>query len=141
MWRSLRQTIIQQIYDDFPDDAYYDRYFPVKWLLKLSDMTLKTFIEENDEVWDDIPEHLLRFKRENPDAIIDPDMPPAREVVKAIRFLKQQHLPGSLLGEWQLPLPDLEVFRPPMMFPTHLKSRLGPNSAADGVSSGGGNGV
>jgi hypothetical protein len=75
---------------------------------------------DDDEMWttvEDIPEHLLRYRREQPHAVVDPDYPPPRELVKAIRFLKQEHLPGSLLGEWQFDVPDLEVFRLPMMFP------------------------
>jgi len=76
-------------------------------------------MEENNHVWndDEIPEHLQRLKRMNPDAAIDPEMSPEAGVVRAIKFLKQQHLPGSLLGEWQMPLPNVEVFRTPTMFP------------------------
>lgn len=98
-------------------------YHPVKWLLGLSNMTLKTIMEENDRVWDEIPEHLLRLKRENPGIVLDEDTPPERAIVIAIKFLKQNHLPGSLLGRWQMPLPDIEVFQSPVMIPSSKKLR------------------
>ena len=81
-------------------------------------------MEENSQVWtvdDEIPLHMRQHKRLYPNDIIDPDEPPAREKVKAIKFLMQSHLPGSFLGEWQYPLPSVEVFRPPIMFPAHLR--------------------
>ncbi|KAH8725679.1 hypothetical protein GQ44DRAFT_796839 [Phaeosphaeriaceae sp. PMI808] len=121
LWPSLRQTIIDQIHDDPSARGFYDPYHTVKWLIGLSGINLKTIMDENDEVWidiNDVPEHLLRFKRENPDVVLDPDTPPALEVVKAIRYLKQKHFPGSLLGSWQMPLPDLEAFIPPYLATT-----------------------
>lgn len=84
-------------------------------------MALKTTIEDNDRVWDTIPEHLRRMKRENPALVLDEDTPPERAIVQAIKFLKQNHLPGSLLGRWQMPLPEIEVFRAPVMIPSSKK--------------------
>jgi len=69
-------------------------------------------IAENGKVWNSTPIYLLEYKRHHPDDPIDPDMPPAREIVKAIRFLRQHHLAGNLLGEWQMPLPPAKVCRP-----------------------------
>jgi hypothetical protein len=112
-------------------------YHSVKWLLGLSNMTLKTIMEENDRVWDEIPEHLLRLKRENPGIVLDEDTPPERAIVIAIKFLKQNHLPGSLLGRWQMPLPDIEVFHSPVMIPWSKKLRV----RAKGVVHIGGTGV
>ncbi|CAO2653637.1 Nn.00g030480.m01.CDS01 [Neocucurbitaria sp. VM-36] len=114
LWPSLRQTIIEQTCDDFPPGTYYDSYHPVKCLLGLSQSEFKTIQDENCQVWnveDDIPRYLLEFRRLHLNEIIDPDTPPEREVVKAIRFLRQELLPGSLLGEWQFPLPSIEAFQ------------------------------
>ncbi|KAJ4364580.1 hypothetical protein N0V83_009176 [Neocucurbitaria cava] len=111
LWPSLRQTIIEQIRDDFQPGTYYDSYHPVRCLLGLSQPAFKKIFDENSKVWlieEDVPMYLREFKRLHPDDIIDPDMPPEREVVKAIRFLGQEHLPGSLLGEWQFPFPSIE---------------------------------
>jgi hypothetical protein len=133
LWPSLRQTIIEEIHKNFPEGAFYDSYLPVKTILELSNSTLKSIMEENAKIWnveDEIPGYLLRYKRENPEVAIDPDDPPPQEVVRAIKYLKQMHLPGTLLGEWQFPLPDLEVFRPPMMFPAAFKSRLESHNSA-----------
>jgi hypothetical protein len=77
---------------------------------------------ENQLVWsdDEVPIYFQEYRRRHPTAIIDPDEPPPAELVKAIRFLKQESLPGSLLGEWQelKKLPSIEVFIPPIMFPS-----------------------
>jgi hypothetical protein len=72
-------------------------------------MTLLAITNENDEAWDEIPTHLAKLKEEHPDDPIDPELPPQRRIVQAIRFLKQEHLPGSLLGKWQFPIPHVEV--------------------------------
>lgn len=80
-------------------------------------------MSENAEVWetgDDIPAYYRELRIKHPNMIIDPDEPPPAEVVKAIRFLKQQSLPGGLLGEWHA-LPPIEVFRPPVMFQHPIK--------------------
>lgn len=111
LWPSLRQAIIEQIRDDFQPGTYYDSYHPVRCLLGLSQSAFKKILDENSKVWnieDDVPLYLREFKRLHPDDVIDPDMPPERELVKAIRFLRQEHLPGSLLGEWQFPFPSIE---------------------------------
>jgi hypothetical protein len=87
-------------------------------------------MNDNSAIWTEtgeIPEHLLRTKRAYPNKIIDPEEPPQAEIVKAIKYLKQVHLPGSLLGKWQFPLPDIEVFRPPMMFPAPPRPAFGHN--------------
>lgn len=76
-------------------------------------------MDKNSEVWTvdaDIPTHIQLRKRRHPQDIINPDEPPQREVVKAIKFLKQNNLPGSLLGEWQYPLPSIEVIQTPLVF-------------------------
>ena len=79
---------------------------------------------EDSKPWNDqdgLPRHLMEYKRLHPDAIIDPEMPPESARVQAIKFLKLRHLPGSLLGEWQYPLPSIEVLRPPTMFPPPVR--------------------
>jgi hypothetical protein len=77
---------------------------------------------ENAHVWDDdeIPQYFLVLRKKNPDAVIDPDEPPPPELAKAIKFLKQNSLSGTLLGEWQdvKMLPSTEVFRPPSILPS-----------------------
>ncbi|OAL03152.1 hypothetical protein IQ06DRAFT_292370 [Phaeosphaeriaceae sp. SRC1lsM3a] len=119
LYPSLRATIITQIYEAFPSGTYHDGYLPVRHLLQLNKAAFQKIVQENAHVWEteDIPAHLLRLKREDPDKAIDPDTPPQTGVVHAIRYLQQMHLPGSLLSEWQFPLPNIEVFRPPVMFP------------------------
>ncbi|KAF1850654.1 uncharacterized protein K460DRAFT_350683 [Cucurbitaria berberidis CBS 394.84] len=133
LWPSLRQSIIEQIRDDFPPGTYYDSYHPVQCLLGLSQSALKIILDENSAMWtveDNVPKYLRDYKKLHPDKIIDPDAPPPREVVKAIKFLKQAHLPGSLLGEWQFPLPSIEVFRPPPIYsiPLRVTGSLGGGS-------------
>jgi hypothetical protein len=92
-------------------------------------------MDENGELWNEVPPHLARLKREHPDEPIDPETPPQREIIEAIKFLQQQHLPGSLLGKWQFPLPGIEVCRPPMMFPTTCRPRPGNGPDAGGAAS------
>ncbi|KAH7385416.1 hypothetical protein DE146DRAFT_636009 [Phaeosphaeria sp. MPI-PUGE-AT-0046c] len=125
LYPSLRATIITQIYEAFPLGTYHDGYLPVRHLLQINNSTFQKIAQENAHVWEneEMPAHLLRLKKQNPDKAIDPDTPPQTGVVHAIRYLQQMHLPGSLLGEWQFPLPDIEVFRPPVMFPAEFLSR------------------
>ncbi|RAR02046.1 FMI2 protein [Stemphylium lycopersici] len=110
LWRSLRQTIIEEIQTDFPEATYKTPFYPAQRILNLSTEQLVTIMSGNAQVWetdDDIPAWYREQKRKHPTVIIDPDEPPPAEVVKAIRFLKQQSLPGSLLGEWHA-LPPIE---------------------------------
>ncbi|KAI0571609.1 hypothetical protein A1F97_08913 [Pyrenophora tritici-repentis] len=114
LWPSLRQTIIDEIQDDFAGAGQPDTLYPVQRLLKITRTELLDIIEKNGQAWntdEDIPLYYRELKRRNPDAIIDPDQPPPAQVVRAIKFLKQQHLPGTLLGEWST-LPSVQVFRP-----------------------------
>lgn len=108
------------MYNAFPKGDWHDGYLPVRHLCQINQSTFDKIMEENARVWetqDEIPAHLLRLKQQNPGKAIDPDTPPQTGVVHAIRWLKQMHLPGSLLGEWQFPLPNVEVFRSPVMLP------------------------
>jgi hypothetical protein len=123
LYPELRAVIIDAIKDSFPEDSFFDSYMPVKWLLKLSDMQLKTIMEENDVVWDEIPQHLQAIKNAHPELVLDEGTPSERAIVDTIRFLKQERLPSSLLGRWQFPLPDIEVFRAPNMFPQKVVVR------------------
>lgn len=126
LWTSLRQTIIEEIKDDFSPGTYLSSFYPVSCILNITKTKLDTIIAENAAVWEteaEIPNYFKDYRRRYPNAIIDPDEPPPTEVVKAIRFLRQQRLPVSLLGEWQtLPVP--EVFHHPHMFhlPTGKRS-------------------
>jgi hypothetical protein len=135
LYSSLRATIIDEIYREFPQGHDPDGYLPVKTILGLSDMTLKSIMDDNDELQNYFPPHLIGLKENNPDDPIDADMPPLRGIVDAIRFLKQHKLPGSLLGKWQFPLPDIEVFRPPTMIPAAPRPRSGNSTAADEAQS------
>jgi hypothetical protein len=108
---------------EFPPKYYPDGYLPVKTILGLSAMDLKSIMDENDEDQNYLPPHLIKLKRNNPNQPIDTDMPPQYRIVEAIKFLKEQKLPGSLLGMWQFPLPEIEVFRSPMMFSAALRPR------------------
>lgn len=119
LYPTLRSTIIDQITDDIPEGVFHDTYLPVKFLLGLSDSALKEIMEENENIWpsEEVPDHLQKLKAANPNAAIDPETPPARRLVRAIVFLQQQHLPASLLGEWQFPLPSTQVFMPPVPTP------------------------
>jgi hypothetical protein len=88
---------------------------------------LHTITSENAHVWndDEIPQYFLELRKKNPNAVIDPEEPPAPELAKAIKFLKQNSLPGTLLGEWQdvKMLPSTEVFRPPSILPAYDSRR------------------
>jgi len=126
LWTSLRQNIIEEIKDDFIPGTYISRFYPVCCILNLAKVKLDTIMAENAAVWETeakIPQYFKDYRRRYPNAIIDPDEPPPTEVVRAIRFLRQQRLPVSLLGEWQA-LPGPEVFHHPHMFhlPTGQRS-------------------
>ncbi|KAH9871100.1 hypothetical protein J1614_006674 [Plenodomus biglobosus] len=113
LWPSLRQVIIERVRDEFAARSYHDPYHPVQAVLGLSRSQLTQIIADNSEVWnfaEDIPVHLREYKRLHPQEAVDPEMPPPHEVVRAIKYLKQNHLAGNLLGEWQMPLPSTEVF-------------------------------
>ncbi|KAF1830116.1 hypothetical protein BDW02DRAFT_601950 [Decorospora gaudefroyi] len=116
LWPSLSNTIIDQIRDDFPKGTYLDSYYPVARLLGLTRKELNSIILRNNGDWGDFEEDFHAYfdflKRNNPDGIVDPEQPPPKEVVKAIRFLKQHSLPGSLLGCWQYPLPPFKDIAP-----------------------------
>ncbi|EOA86150.1 uncharacterized protein SETTUDRAFT_28548 [Exserohilum turcica Et28A] len=117
LWYSVRNTIIEEIQADFTDIYHGSPFYPAQRILNLEMEKLVAIMKENMEVWtteDEIPKYFQQYRRRHPDAIIDPDEPPPAEVVRAIRFLRQQSLPGSLLGEWHI-LPPVEVFRPPVM--------------------------
>ncbi|KAI4693741.1 uncharacterized protein J4E84_002316 [Alternaria hordeiaustralica] len=109
------KTIIEQIKDDFIPGTYISRFYPVCCILSLSKAKLDTIMAENAAVWEteaEIPQYFKDYRRRYPHAIIDPEEPPPVEVVKAIRFLRQQRLPVSLLGEWQaLPGPECPARR------------------------------
>lgn len=110
LWPCLRQAIVEQIQAEFTDP---DTLYPVQRILGLSRSQLFDIMANNAQVWDtqDIPRYYRGLKHQNPDTIIDPDHPPPAQVVRAIMFLKQQRLPGALLGEWST-LPPIQVFRP-----------------------------
>jgi hypothetical protein len=114
LWPSLRQTIIEEICEEVKG-LYHSYYEPVRYLLSLGspgDQKLQAILEENRAPWndmDDIPAFLLELKRANPDQPVDPDTPPPDATLKAVRYLKQRHLPASLLGEWQFTLPSLPM--------------------------------
>jgi hypothetical protein len=121
LYWSLRIAIMDEVHDAFPAGSYHDSYHPVRCILQISKTTLKAIMSDNSVIWTkqaQIPKHLLSKKKADPHAVIDPEEPTQSDVVKAIKFLKQLHLPGSLLGKWQFPLPNVEVFQPPVMLPT-----------------------
>ncbi|CBX99125.1 predicted protein [Plenodomus lingam JN3] len=110
LYASLRQVIIERIRDELVPRKYHDPYHPVQVILELNHTQLAQSMADSCEVWSTIPEHLLEYRRLNPLAHVDPDTPPPRELVRAIGYLKQNHLAGNLLGEWQMPLPSAECF-------------------------------
>jgi hypothetical protein len=122
LWPSIRQTIIERIQDDFAPGTYFSSFYPVCRILGITKEELDKIMTENARVWDDneIPEYFREYRKRYPKAIIDPDEPPPLCVVVAITFLKQNSLPGSLLGEWQT-LPAVEVFHNPHVF--HLPTK------------------
>jgi hypothetical protein len=118
LYWSLRVTIINAVHDAFPTGTYRDSYHPVRCILQISEATLDAIMSDNSVVWtklSQVPKHLVEKKRANFSAVVDPEEPTQSDLVNAIKFLKQLHLPGSLLGKWQFPLPDVEVFQPPML--------------------------
>ncbi|KAH7351396.1 hypothetical protein BKA66DRAFT_598377 [Pyrenochaeta sp. MPI-SDFR-AT-0127] len=113
LWPSLRQTIIEKIRDEFPKGTYHDPYDPVRRVLRLEQPALEAIMAENRKPWyteDEIPQHLRNAKRLNPDMAVDPDEPPENELGNAIKFLRQEHLQASLLGEWRGPIPSRKGF-------------------------------
>jgi hypothetical protein len=117
LWPSIRQEIIERILDDFAQKNYPSPFYPVCRILDITKERLDTIMAENARVWtdDEIPPYFKEYRRRYPKAIIDPDEPPPQCVVEAMAFLKQNSLPGSLLGEWQT-MPAVEVFHNPNPF-------------------------
>ncbi|KAL6703368.1 hypothetical protein ACN47E_009710 [Coniothyrium glycines] len=113
LYYSLRQTIIAEIHGQFPEGLYHDTFHPVKVILGLSGSAFSAIQSEDSKPWnveDPLPKHVEDYKMRNRNMMVDPDSPPPAEIVQAIKFLRQEHLPCSLLGEWQYPLPPIEVF-------------------------------
>ncbi|CAN9191656.1 unnamed protein product [Alternaria alternata] len=117
LWPSIRQEIIERILDDFAQKNYPSPFYPVCRILDITKERLDAIMAENARVWtdDEIPPYFKEYRRRYPKAIVDPDEPPPQCVVEAIAFLKQNSLPGSLLGEWQT-MPAVEVFNNPAPF-------------------------
>jgi hypothetical protein len=79
---------------------------PILTLLKVDADTLRDIEEENADFCPEGDEdHFMEWKARHSGEPLDPDMPPPQAVIKAIRVLRQERLPGNLLGEWQYPLP------------------------------------
>ncbi|KAF2245408.1 hypothetical protein BU26DRAFT_607661 [Trematosphaeria pertusa] len=113
LWPILRQAIIDSILQTCEAFlTYQSAYFPVRILLGLEMDAISAIMHENIAFANSqfIPAELLQYKQSHPDEIVDPDTPPSREIVRAIQYLMQERLPGSLLGEWQFPLPELQTF-------------------------------
>jgi hypothetical protein len=90
---------------------------PVLTLLRLDSATLPGIEKENEDYCPEGDEdHFMEWKARHPGEPLDPDMPPLHAVVKAIRFLRQERLPGYLLGEWQCPLPVAVDMMPTVRF-------------------------
>ncbi|CAN9407653.1 unnamed protein product [Alternaria alternata] len=117
LWPSIRQEIIERILDDFVQKNYPSPFYPVCRILDITKERLDAIMAENARVWtdDEIPPYFKEYRRRYPKTIIDPDEPPPQCVVEAMAFLKQNSLPGSLLGEWQT-MPAVEVFNNPNPF-------------------------
>ncbi|KAF2683903.1 hypothetical protein K458DRAFT_404240 [Lentithecium fluviatile CBS 122367] len=127
LYPSLRQTIIDSITNTTDTmDIYQSAFHPVYVLLHLDAHTIQSIIDENGDFCPTGDEpHFQKWKREHPGEPLDPDLPPPEEMIKAIRYLRQECLPGSLLGEWQFSLPEV--------FETDDESEL-PESAIDFMS-------
>ena len=97
-------------------EDFYDSYYPVRTILELPDSALKSAMKDNGEVWsvdDNIPKHMLRYRIEHPGAAVDPEAPPIRELVNAIKFLQWKHLQ--------------EVYWENGNFPSHISRYLDPH--------------
>ena len=57
-------------------------------------------MKENEVIWDNPPYHILKMKARNSNQAIDPDTPPPAATRYALKFLQQEGLPASLLGQW-----------------------------------------
>jgi len=57
-------------------------------------------MKENKVIWDNPPYHILKMKARNSNQAIDPDTPPPGATRYALKFLQQEGLPASLLGQW-----------------------------------------
>ncbi|OCL14758.1 hypothetical protein AOQ84DRAFT_402249, partial [Glonium stellatum] len=108
LYLSLRAEIIDQIYGE-SNGLYFDGYYPVKCLLNLDEKTLEAIMKENSAIWDNPPHHILGIKARNPSQVIDPDTPPPGAIRYAFKFLRQEGLPASLLGQWGHLLRETEV--------------------------------
>lgn len=90
----------------------HERLFPTiqsprQFMLNALSMLLSSRYPNNATT--QIPQHLLEWKHLNPGKVVDPEMPPPTETMRAILYLKQEHLPAGLLGQWQYPLPDFKL--------------------------------
>ncbi|KAF2196431.1 hypothetical protein GQ43DRAFT_257392 [Delitschia confertaspora ATCC 74209] len=100
LYPSLRQAIMEAIQEE-GSRTYDSGWWCVRRLLNLSDYDVRDIIKENSDGWDGISKHLVQLKAIYPDKPIDPSIPPPREIFRAAKFLREQGLPASLLGEWQ----------------------------------------
>ncbi|PSN71296.1 hypothetical protein BS50DRAFT_631279 [Corynespora cassiicola Philippines] len=113
LYYSLRQTIILEMCGEVEGIHLYDHFYPAKFLLNLSNRGIQKAMEETDFRDDKHFDLRMAKKGQKPEDSIDPEEPLGFEVVDAIKYLKQKHLPASLLGKWQLPLPDEDIFKDP----------------------------
>jgi hypothetical protein len=82
--------------------------YPVCILLHLDVYKLGTIVTEYEEFCvTGNEDHFQEWKRQHPGEPLDPDLPPPKDLLKAVQYLRQECLPGSLLGEWQFSLPGM----------------------------------
>jgi hypothetical protein len=105
----LRDAIVHSI-KDATAGIYQQPSHPVRILLQIDEGKLREIIQENSDFSPTGEEdHFRKWQIQHPGEALDPDLPPPEEIVKAIEFLRQKRLPGSLLGQWQFPLPKLSL--------------------------------
>ncbi|KAF2122189.1 hypothetical protein BDV96DRAFT_640252 [Lophiotrema nucula] len=127
LYYSLRQTIMDRIREQVPLNTFTDSQYHFYRLLRINGPAeLSIIYEGNAQGWPDdidVPHHLAELKRLHPGMILDPDLPPPLDLIKAVHFLMQHRLPGSLLGEWQFQLPN------PAEIPAAVPAHESPHNA------------
>jgi hypothetical protein len=94
----VRQVIVEEIARE-GSEAYTTGLIAAAMLLKITLAELQSILDENSAVWstEEIPKHLLAYKRAHPDEPVDPDIPPLGAVIHACVFLQSESLPLSLV--------------------------------------------
>ncbi len=83
-------------------ETYISAYHPVCVLCHVDYITARRLHAGSGFAGsDEVPAHLKEWADRHPGEPIDPERPPPVGLIRATMFLRQERLPGCLLGGWQ----------------------------------------